>query len=188
MMKQYTKLPIPTDTAWDNTRFKWGQYVHWRIRYFFQGLWNIIRWIPTIYHDRDWDDYYITKMLQKKIEFQRAHLVDANRHLNVDRDNYWMTVILNLLERKHEDYYDMERYDYIVRNKEIFTGYSEETLDYYMSKYYGVKRRTIKKYTGKYKYIDDKDALTLFMAQERQKKCNHLIFEILKNHSAEWWD
>ena len=187
-MKQYTKLPIPVDTAWDDTRFKWGQYVHWRIRYFFNGIWNIIRWTPTIYHDRDWDDYFITKMLQKKIEFQRAHLVDANRHVNVDRDNFWMTVVLNLLERKHEDYYDMERYKYITFSKEFLADYEEERLDEYINKHFGVKRRVLAKYSGKYKYINEKDSLSLFIAQERQNKCNALIFEILKNHSAEWWD
>jgi hypothetical protein len=181
-MKQYTKLAIPADTAWD--RFKWGQYVHWRIRYFFQGVRNIVRWIPTLYHDRDWDDYYITKILQKKIEFQRAHLVYSNRHTNIDRDNFWMTVVLNLLERKHEDYYDVERYEYIT----IGPGLSRhERLNEYIAKYPGVKRRTLAKYS-RYKSTQEKDWLSMFMAQERQSKCNALIFEILKQHSAEWWD
>jgi hypothetical protein len=184
-MKQYTKLTIPADSAWD--RFKWGRYVHWRIRYFFQGVRNIVRWIPTIYHDRDWDDYYITKMLQKKIEFQRAHLVYCNRHTNINRDNFWMTVVLNLLERKHECYYEMEYHDYVKMGPNIPREIRYEGVNEYIAKYPGVKRRALAKYK-KYKYIQESDALSMFMASDRQSKCNALIFEILKQHSAEWWD
>jgi len=187
-MKQYTKLPIPVDSAWDETRFKWGRYVHWRIRYLFHGIRNIIRWMPTIYHDKDWDDYYITKILQKKIEFHRAYLVSENRHTNVVRDNYWMTIVLNLLERKHCEYYSMERYDYIVLNDEDILGDAlSETLDEYITKYPAAKRAALKKYKDN-KRLDDKEAISLYMSMIRQQKADDLIFEILKRHSAEWWD
>ena len=187
-MIEYTKLPIPKDTAWDTARFKWGRYIHWRIRYFFQGVWNIIRWMPTIFHDRDWDDYYITKMLQKKLEFHRAHLVSENRHVNIDRDNYWMTVVLNLLERKHTEYYQLERYDYIVLNDEDILGDAlSENLDEYVAKYPAAKRAALKKYSH-HSRLEDKETISLYMGMIRQQKADDLIFEILKRHSAEWWD
>ena len=187
-MKQYTKLPIPIDSAWDETRFKWGRYVHWRIRYLFHGIQNIIRWMPTIYHDKDWDDYYITKILQKKIEFHRAHLVSENRHVNIDRDNYWMTVVLNLLERKHTEYYQMERYDYIVMGDDLFSEHKSDTLDHYMAKYPSAKRTAIKKYARNNPRLNDKESISFYMCTIRQQKADDLIFEILKRHSAEWWD
>jgi len=187
-MTEYTKLPIPKDTAWDTARFKWGRYIHWSIRYFFQGVWNIIRWMPTIYHDKDWDDYYITKMLQKKLEFHRAHLVSENRHVNIDRDNYWMTVVLNLLERKHTEYYQMERYDYMVYGPELFDDLISDTLDEYIAKYGSAKRAAIKKYAKNNPRLNDKESISFYMCTIRQQKADDLIFEILKRHSAEWWD
>ena len=190
MMKQYTKLPIPKDTAWDRKgiNHKLLRIIHWRVKNLFQSLWNIIRWMPTIYNDRDWDSYYITKLLQKKIEHQRSYLVKANRHLNVDRDNYWMTVVLNLIERSHSDYYDMERYQYIILNDEDILGDPlTENLDEYIAKYPGAKRAALKKYKDRSR-LHDKETLSLYMAHVRQKKCDDLIFEILKKHSAEWWD
>jgi hypothetical protein len=190
MMKQYTKLPIPKGTAWDYKRFdhKLLRIVHWRIKNFFQGIWNIIRWMPTIYNDKDWDDYYITKLLQKKIEHQRAYLVGANRHTNVDRDNFWMTIVLNLIERKHEDYYDMERYNYIVLDDEDILGDPlSENLDEYITKYPGAKRAALKKYSS-FKHLHDKETLSLYMAHIRQEKCENLIYEILKRRSSDWWD
>ena len=97
-MKTYNKLPLPKDTAWE--RKTWRKYIHRKIKYLIDGVHNIIRWIPFLFHDRDWDDYYILKMLQKKIEHQRNYLVNSNRHTRIDEDNYWMTVTLNLLERE----------------------------------------------------------------------------------------
>lgn len=184
-MKQYTKLPIPKDSAWD--RFKWGRYVHWRIRYFFHGVWNIIRWAPTIYKDRDWDDYYITKMLQKKIEFQRAYLVKANRHLNIDRDNYWMTVVLNLLERKHENYYEIEPMDYVVYGDHFGDPHKTDSSDKYVARYPHAYRRVVA--SKLYKPVKHSNYhISMYMGMVRQKKADRLIFKILETHSAEWWD
>ncbi len=188
-MKQYTKLPIPNGTAWEYKRLdhKLLRLIHWRVKNFFHGIWNIIRWTPTLYKDKDWDDYYITKILQKKIEHQRAYLVKANRHTNIDRDNYWMTLVLNLIERKHEDYYDMERYDYMKFGPDVFGDLESDNLDEYIAKYPHAKRAVQKKYIS-YRPIEDSQTLSLYMAHYRQKKCDDLIFEILKTYSAEWWD
>jgi hypothetical protein len=154
---------------------------------FKEGILNLRYWFLTIWKDRDWDDYYITKLLQKKIEHQREYLVKANRHVNVDRDNFWMTVVLNLLERKHEEYYNMEKYKYVVMGDEVFSDYKSDTLDQYIKKYPSAERAAKKKYP-KYPHFNDKDALAHFMCHIRQQKADDLIFEILKRHSAEWWD
>lgn len=193
-MKQYTKLPIPKDTAWDiERRPKWLRHINWRIKEFFISVYNVIRWLPTIWKDRDWDDYFITKLLQKKIEHQRAYLVNANRHTNIDRDNFWMTVVLNLLERKHENYYSMEKFEYVVMNDYLFTDdgeiadYTSERLSEYIAKYPHAERAVKIKYPN-YSHFEDKDSLSHFMGHYRQEKADDLIFEILKRHSAEWWD
>lgn len=189
-MKHYNKLPIPKHTAWDDKRVKHKllRIIHWRIKNLFQGIWNVIRWMPTIYKDKDWDDYYVTKLLQKKIEHQRAYLVSSNRHVNIDRDNFWMTIVLNLIERKHEDYYNMERYKYIVINYDDVLGEPlSENLDEYIAKYPRAKRFVMKNQED-YSRLDDKETLSLYMAYYLQKKSDDLIYEILKNRSADWWD
>jgi hypothetical protein len=39
------------------------------IRQFSIGVRNIIKWIPVLYKDRDWDFYFVYNILQKKLEF-----------------------------------------------------------------------------------------------------------------------
>jgi len=38
---------------------------------FYRRVKNVLRWLPTIWKDRDWDDSYITEILIKKLEFTR---------------------------------------------------------------------------------------------------------------------
>ena len=183
-MKEYKKLTLPKDSAWE--RKSWRKYVHWRLRYFLDGVYNIIRWIPTIYKDKDWDDYYITKLLQKKIEHQRKYLVEANRHVNILTDNYWMTVVLNLIEREHEDHYGTEYMDYIEFGESILDDPKSEHLIDYLHKYPNDVRRVLKKY--KDNDFTDHYKLAMYVSMYRQSRCRNLLFEILKQKSASWWD
>ena len=86
-MKMYTKLPMPKDSSWGKKTWKYYSPIWFNT--FAEGVYNIIRWIPTIYKDKDWDDFYITKLLQVKIEHQREYLVKHNRHENVANDNFY---------------------------------------------------------------------------------------------------
>lgn len=43
----------------------------YRIKRFFRKCRNVIRWIPTIWKDEDWDQTYIYDMLLLKLEHQR---------------------------------------------------------------------------------------------------------------------
>jgi len=40
-------------------------------RDFYRRVKNVLRWLPTIWNDRDWDDSYITEILIRKLEFTR---------------------------------------------------------------------------------------------------------------------
>ena len=193
-MKTYKQLPTPEDTAWDRNTL-YGK-LHWRIRYFFYGVKNIIRWIPTMYHDRDWDGDYILKILQKKIEHQRKELVNANRHMNIDRDNRYMTLALNLLERVRQDHYGLECMDYwddnisfddILDNsnlKSIEIETTNERFSEYLNKY----PSSVRAITKEYGVIEDKKTLCLKVSYYNHNKANKLLFRVLEEKLAQWWD
>lgn len=195
-MRTYTKLLLPEDSAWD--RKTWRKYTHWRLKYFVDSICNIVRWVPVLYKDRDWDDYYITKILQKKIEHQRAYLVKQNRHTRVDEDNFWMTVVLNLIEREHENYYALEKYDYEetdikfvespshIGSYEMVEKVIKSNLDEYLHKYPAAIRRVMKRYPDN--DFGDKKVLAFYVGMYNQERCRNLLFEILKRYSNRWWD
>lgn len=193
-MKTYKQLPIPEDSAWSrNTLFS---RLHWRIKYFLTGVKNIFKWMPTIYHDRDWDGNFILKILQKKIEFQRKELVNANRYMGIDRDNRYMTLALNLLERVMEEHYRLECVDYWVTNisfedvpdnpdlKSIEIETKNERFDEYLHKYPSSVRAVIKKHGEQ----DDKKRLCLLVSYYNHNKANKLLFRVLEERLDQWWD
>ncbi len=193
-MKTYKQLPIPEDSAWDRNSL-W-RFLHWRIRDFLTSCNNLIKWFPTIWNDRDWDGSFILKILQKKIEFQRKELVGANRHTKIEQDNRDMTLALNLLERVREEYYQLECMDYwdsemLFNNvpnkpdlKSIDVVTKSERYDEFLSKYPSSVRAVVKEH-GKQ---DDKERLCLMVSYYNHSKANKLLFRVLEEKLAFWWD
>ena len=193
-MKTYKQLPTPKDSAWDRTTL-FGM-LHWRIRNFLTSCNNLIKWFPTIWYDRDWDGHFILKILQKKIEFQRKELVNANRHTRIESDNRDMTLALNLLERVKEEYYSLECMDYwdseivfddVPENpklKSIEVNTTTERYDDYLSKYPSSVRAVVKEHGEQ----DDKQRLCLLVSYYNHKKANKLLFRVLEERLAYWWD
>ena len=187
-MRTYTKLPIPNDSSWGKKTWKYYSPT-WFVM-FAEGVYNIFRWMPTIYKDKDWDYFYITRLLQVKIEHQREYLVKHNRHEHISEDNFWMTILLNLIEREHEDYYNREKYEYVEMHDDVMAvGYKTEHLQDYINKYPGIYRRAIKSIDILDKHLTiNKESIAMTMAAQRQEKCRRLIFKILQEKSQRWWD
>jgi hypothetical protein len=196
-MKNYKKLIIPEDSAWNRKGvlpFLWRK-THWRIRYFIGGINNIFRWVPTLYKDKDWDDWYIFTILQKKIEFQRKEIIYANRHTQVDRDNRDMTIVLNLIERVKEEYYGTEYLDYsetkfrfepIEGDDDHYSLEQDlisENYDEYLRKYPSSVRKVSKE-----KPDLNKRDLCFWVAKHNEEKAHNLLFRILKERMRWWWD
>lgn len=196
-MKIYKKLIVPEDSAWDRKTLSariW-RFLHWRIRSFFTGCHNIIKWIPTIYKDRDWDDWHIYNILQKKIEFQRKEIINANRHRDIDCDNRDMTLALNLIERVKEEYYGTEYLDYsetkfrfepIEGNNEYYSMEQDvisENYDEYIKKYPSSVRKVLNEKPD----LNKKD-LCFWVAKHNEKKAHDLLHKVLKERMRRWWD
>ena len=196
-MKTYKPLIIPEDSAWGR---KTLSSRIWRIlplgiRLFLTGCKNVIRWSPTIFKDRDWDHWHIYNILQKKIEFQRKELINANRHTDINRDNRDMTIVLNLIERVNEDYYGTEHLDYskskfrfepIEGDDEYCTMEQDvisENYDEYIKKYPSSVRKVLKEKPD----LDKKD-LCFWIAIHNQEKAHDLLHKVLKEKMRGWWD
>ena len=196
-MINYKKLTIPEDSAWNRKGvFAWiWRKTHWKIRYFIGGIKNIFRWIPTLYEDKDWDDWYILTILQKKIEFQRKEIIYANRHIDVDRDNRDMTIVLNLIERVKDEFYNTEYLDYEESNFRFEPVEDNENLhslevdvlseryDEFLKKYKSSVRKVLKERPD----LNKKD-LCFYVSKHNQEKAHNLLFKILKERMRWWWD
>lgn len=49
-----------------------------KIRRIGKRISTIIKWIPILWYDEDWDFYYVYNILQKKLEFVQKDMLNSN--------------------------------------------------------------------------------------------------------------
>ena len=115
--------------------------------------------------------------------------------MDVDRDNRDMTIVLNLIERVKEQYYETEYLDYedsdiifkpVEDNKNIRSVDIEvlsETYDDFLKKYQSSVREVLKEQPN----VNKRD-LCYYVSQYNQEKAHNLLFKILKERMRWWWD
>jgi hypothetical protein len=109
------------------------EYIISQIRIFIQGIKNIIKWMPIIYKDRDWDYGFTLDLLKKKLEYKLKFFNSSDAHLEssqfvADR----IKLIIRLLDRGFYDKYKEDFDDTIIKiyGNDLYNKY----LDYKFSK------------------------------------------------------
>lgn len=195
-VKRYNKLEIPIDSAWD--RFTIRRYIPNWLLSITDGTANIISWMPTIYKDRNWDDFYILEITKQKLLRQRKYLVKHNRHMDIWQANRDITICLNLIERLQNDYYSSEYQNYFEEEIMVLEsdtpGFHEldikvisENFEPYKQKYKKACCEVVNgAYRGRLPY--EKKDIAFLTSQYNQERCNKLLFKILAERQSWWWD
>jgi len=168
-----------------------GQYYH---KDFIRGVKNLIRWFPTIWRDRDWDDHYIWEIMIKKITFQAEYIGKRDFHTRAKRDAEIMMTCVKLMEKVREEYYHMEYMDYHESEfdfiptenpelKELKVTELSENFDEYFKKYPRLHERIVKENPD-----EPKRRIAFLMSMENHKKARRVLFRLLENNIESWWD
>ena len=73
----------------------------------FRKLKKIIKWIPILWYDEDWDYFFIYTILQKKLETMRDYTLQHDRNTDSAHVASKMQTAINLIEKvKTEAYID----------------------------------------------------------------------------------
>jgi hypothetical protein len=172
-----------------------ARYMH---KHFIKGVKNLWRWFPIIWKDRDWDDYYIWVLLEKKLKNQANYIGSRGIHLNATRDAQRMRTCVRLMERVREEYYHMEYMDYhkseyhwddIVDKpdyKQLRIEEISENFDDYFKKY----PRVFKKIKSEYHSTNrsEKNSIAMRMSWENHRRAKRILFKLLNEHIESWWD
>jgi hypothetical protein len=105
-----------------------------------------------------------------------------------------MTIILNLLQRVKDGYYESEHTDYYEMEvetipvdgtslKEMKFNVLSERYDEYLNKYKSSVRKVLKE-EGEI----DKETLCMLVATHNQEKARKLLFNMLNEKIEGWWD
>lgn len=88
-----------------------------KIKYGIQNLWY---WRKVIWNDRDWDYYFLSKMIVHKMKRMDKHFLEYSNHVNREKDVRKMRCFYKRLERAmNNDYMDVIMKDHREKWGEI---------------------------------------------------------------------
>ena len=182
----------------------WWRNIGWKIRDIQRSITNVIRWIPIIWKDRDWDDWYIFTILQTKLKFQAKYIGDRDIHTRAKRDAEIMNLCVKLIEKIKEEYYDTEfmdyhdtEYDFVDSHrpgyKQMTFNLVSERFDEYFKKYPLIYKRVLNgegwlSITNEETGELDKKKIAMNIAKINHNRVRKLLFRILDEQIEKWWD
>jgi len=196
MEEKETLIEKITNWWWDN--------IGWKIRDIYRSIRSVIRWFPVIWNDRDWDDWYIYKILQTKLKFQSKYIGDRDIHTRAKRDAEVMNICIRLIDKLMEDFYDMEYLDY---HESTFSFVDSDKPDYKRLEITDTSENFdefFKKYPLVYKKVlkdEDKNIFSLYedgvlskkriamnISQINHDRARKLLFNVMGDNINRWWD
>jgi hypothetical protein len=146
-----------------------------RITRFLDSLYNLWRWFPIIWNDRDWDHYFIFEMLKFKLKNMSNSFEHNDWYVGNERDVERMRTCVKLIELIQSDYYETEVHDH-------------KNVEEYLAKY---KNVTLKVLTNKkYQIFSNKNRNTVAMnvGLYKHQQAKKVLFTILERYIENWWE
>lgn len=82
--------------------------IYFSIRRIIRKTKNVLRWLPIIWKDEQWDYYHIYEILKHKLIFTAEHIYKHGCHINSKYDADRMMLCVRLIEKiQNEEYMDV---------------------------------------------------------------------------------
>ena len=91
---------------------------------------RIIKWIPILWYDEDWDYFYIYTILQKKLQLTRKYMLQQDKHADSKHVASRIQIAIDLIEKIKTEAYLDEFFEMHDSGK-----YSREQLDRVLNKH-----------------------------------------------------
>lgn len=151
------------------------------------GIQNLITWFPVIWTDRNWDYWFIYKILHKKLDLMEKHIRKHDNHTcaQADADNIKKCVLL--LDRLIADKYHESAFKNHERkwgeSDMIFTKSKEDPEMKKLDIIYPNVTST------EDEKLEKKDFKRAMNHEEYLKEQDiNMLFNLMKKHIRTWWD
>ena len=150
-------------------------------RNFVYGIENLIKWAPVIWTDRNWDNYFIYKVLRHKLHLTEQNIRYNGHHVrNIEDANKIKTCVL-LLDRLIEDDYHEKV------SKKYHEKWGRPELNFNDDRSVAITHANVK--TEKDREQERKDfKRTMDKEEEMIKQDLELLFKTMRKHIRSWWD
>lgn len=164
----------------------------YKIKRFFKNIYNLYRWFPIIWKDRDWDTHYIWEILKFKLTNQADYIGRYDRHTCAKRDAERMMLCVRLIEKVQDEHYRIEYMDYEETKFEFIpSDHCKDCSELEVKIISDNLDEYFKKYPRIYKQIEDKSdrrRVAFKMGRINHNRARKLLFNILEQNIEAWWD
>ena len=160
---------------------------------FRRGVLNLVRWFSVIWKDRDYDYCFMEAVLMKKLELM------AEEFSYEPEKAQRMQLVVKLLQRAYDGYYEMEHtkyyeQDYYINQfrQLVWLKPIVDNLGFYFDKYPRVYSKVIRHFTYHDREdLSDSEARIIIasrMAKLNHERCRELAYKIISTNSPMWWN
>ena len=173
------------------------------IKRFIGNVYNLIRWFPVIWKDRDWDDHYIWEILKFKLKNQAKYIGDRDIHTRAKYDAEKMMLCVRLIDKIQDEYYLMEHMDYHESDynwldiedepdyKELEIVEVSERYDEYFNQHRAAVRKILANKEHQIFELTEekyKKRLAMNLSHYNEKRAQDILFRLLNRDIRGWWD
>lgn len=194
------------DWFYDNIYWK---TIGWRLKEFRSSVNKLIRWLPIIWKDRDWDDHYIWELMKNKLRWQAKYIGDRDFHTRAAHDAKRMRLCANLIDKIQDEWYQMEHTDYYEANfnwldvenkpeyKELDIQTTFEDFDSYFKKHKSVYKKVLSDKKYQVFPIEEREGdrpsdfklrIAMNIGHYNHNRARKLLFKIMEEDIEGWWD
>jgi len=101
------------------------------------GVGNILRWIPVIWFDRDWDWEYLAEVMEYKLRRMSKGFTKWGHHIRSDRDAQNMLICAELLKRLRLDNWEDLDGSTVIRTSDRYVFKRHDARIRYDQEYLG---------------------------------------------------
>lgn len=149
------------------------------------GLTNLIKWTPTIWKDRDWDQWYLYEIFKKKLSHMEKFQREYGNSIDSKKIAFQIKTCVLLLDRLIKDDYDEMVFK--KHNKK----WGEMNLEFQPFKI-GLYKGLISRPNIKTEKDMEKERREFRRLSEHEKMLRKqdidYLFKLMNKHIQKWWD
>lgn len=156
----------------------WIKRKMWQIK-------NVIKWLPKIWNQYDFDYSYSIEVFKFQLEKQADYL-ESDKAIteNSKNDASRIRMILRLMDKVYDHDYGIE---YQKQFEEI---YGKDLLDIkFINKLHGLKHMyELNEDEDKVREMDQVKRNLFLNSQEKQNRAHKLLWDLVEHNIQNWWD
>ena len=153
----------------------------------FDQILNVIKWLPVIWNQYDFDYRYATDVFEFKL-LQMAELLESNKAYSLNSKHYASRIrmVVRLMKKVYNEEYAME---YQKQIEDQFGIWDLDFEELEGSSYKTLERKWHVPYSKEeIRHIEELETKLFLESHAKQQRAHELLWKLVEHNIRNWWD